>query len=407
VEATGPRLKYYAARISYVSAQLFELPGASKRLSAMEGLRGLAILLVFCSHYVALIVPVLAPKAGATRMAATLGEFGAGGVDLFFLLSGFLIYRTALRGAGRRYFSFLARRVERIYPTFLVVLTAYYALSVIGLMDFRGPKGFAGVSYVVANAIFLPGIFDIRATISAAWSLSYEWVFYLSIPLLVLALAVNRWPRTVRISIFAFLAIGYVAFVVAFPKVFPFFVYWDSTRIRLIMFLCGMCVFEILQDESSVRGSGRQRLIALAIIPFAVATFWLDWLRAVTGHDATYATWLQLGALRSATLFGTCAAIGLCSLSSDGILARLFRVRPLRYLGNMSYSFYLTHALALHLLIAPLGGLHLQQYGLFGAAAFVPVALMICLVFSAIVFARIEKPLSLPDASPLAAATAP
>jgi peptidoglycan/LPS O-acetylase OafA/YrhL len=73
----------------------------------------------------------------------------------------------------------------------------------------------------------------------------------------------------------------------------------------------------------------------------------------------------------------------------------------------MSYSFYLTHALALHLLIAPLGGLHLQQYGLFGAAAFVPVALMICLVFSAIVFARIEKPLSLPDASPLAAATAP
>ena len=115
---------------------------------------------------------------------------GGTGVDLFFIISGYLIYGAVVSprfGYGR----FLRRRVQRIYPTFLFVSLIYFGLWAFSGNDnfkFHGTTG-EQISYVVQNLLLMPGIFSGRAMNGVAWSLSYEMFFYLLLPLL---LAVTR-----------------------------------------------------------------------------------------------------------------------------------------------------------------------------------------------------------------------
>ena len=78
--------------------RLFEVShGKGRQLRSMEGLRGLAVFLVFLVHYVTLAKPWLAPASFSTRVADGLHNIGNTGVDLFFVLSGYLIYGSLIR----------------------------------------------------------------------------------------------------------------------------------------------------------------------------------------------------------------------------------------------------------------------------------------------------------------------
>lgn len=95
----------------------------------MEGLRGVAVLLVFLIHFDTLFNPCVAGGSFSRRTSEFLGHLGWTGVELFFILSGYLIYGILMaRPIG--YVAFQKRRMQRIYPTFLVVLAVYLGLSV-------------------------------------------------------------------------------------------------------------------------------------------------------------------------------------------------------------------------------------------------------------------------------------
>jgi peptidoglycan/LPS O-acetylase OafA/YrhL len=154
---------------------------------------------------------------------------GGTGVDLFFVLSGFLIYGMVLRpGLNAR--KFYTARARRIYPAFLAVFLFYVAASpFLHLAQQAGAKELGsripetwagGVTYVVENLAFLPGIFSIRPLMSVAWSLSYEWLFYLLIPVLVAILALHRWRRRLRILLFLFLAGVLTSAIAIWPETF-------------------------------------------------------------------------------------------------------------------------------------------------------------------------------------------
>src|SRR5579872_6063211 len=101
----------------------------SDRFASMEGLRGLAILLVFCAHYYDIIWRDLhAHSATLSTLGDALIGAGGTGVDLFFVLSGFLIYGAVLKSTFN-FRKFLARRARRIYPAFLAVFALYLAIS--------------------------------------------------------------------------------------------------------------------------------------------------------------------------------------------------------------------------------------------------------------------------------------
>src|SRR3954463_11357538 len=104
----------------------FELDDSKSRSLPMEGLRGLAILLVFICHY-QIVICSHYPGAIPETLVRLVIQFGGTGVDLFFLLSGMLIYKAALR-QDLRLRTFWTRRAERIYPTFLIALALYVAV---------------------------------------------------------------------------------------------------------------------------------------------------------------------------------------------------------------------------------------------------------------------------------------
>jgi peptidoglycan/LPS O-acetylase OafA/YrhL len=169
---------------------------AAQHLDALDGLRALAIVLVLVHH----LTPGGDPNQGVRALVFKLAQIGWSGVDLFFVLSGFLITGILLRGkaAGRPMSSFLMRRVLRIVPAYylalllvLVVvplLTGAYPVPDVWL---QAPWWLYVSNMFPANFEVLGGLFGM----SHFWSLAVEMQFYLLWPLLVYRLSPQALVR--------------------------------------------------------------------------------------------------------------------------------------------------------------------------------------------------------------------
>lgn len=300
-----------------------------KRLAALEGLRGYAAFLVFLVHSCGL---VLARVHGIEDDQASIRDASPGvavllfffrshyGVDLFFVLSGLLMADIAARRwPGAR--TFLARRALRIYPAYLVSLAiAVWATTVV----FEKP---VAAGDVAANVAFLQGFFvlGIPALNPITWSLSYEAAFYLSVPLLALALGrTNAWMFPV-----AFL--GIVVLAAALPgERTIYFAYFA-------LFVPGLWL-------GSLDAEARERL-ARRLPGAAAVGAWIGFALAFklglfNNRDALYY-------VASGTACGL-LVLKLCDAGSP--LARWLSTRAALALGHISYSFFLIHYVVLHVL---------------------------------------------------------
>lgn len=328
--------------------ELYQLSDEQNRLIAMEGLRGFAVLLVFFVHYHALFGAYASAHPFFEGLSRFLGNIGNTGVDLFFVLSGALIYGVLLR---RRvsYLQFIRRRLERIYPAFLAVFLLYLLLSAVFHDENKvhGPVVSAGL-YILANALLLPGIFDITPIITVAWSLSYEFFFYLLIPIVVWLTGMRAWPRSRRVVFFVGLWLAYLLYAFTVPR----------SQVRLLMFVAGILLYEAM-DSSWFSGKLTrvgEILVISAFLGSLAFVFLYDarpqWFSFLPGLTAGKTILPGIGAFQGPykviVLSISCAMLALYSFDFDGVLKALFSWNPLRYLGNMSYSYYLIHGLALH-----------------------------------------------------------
>ena len=202
----------------------------------MEGLRGFAVLLVFFVHYSTQVGPWMPVQGATTRISSALGTNGHAGVDLFFVLSGYLIY-GGLISRYQPFLRFIRRRIQRIFPAFIAVFLLYIALSVVYPSQAKIPGTLPHASlFLLENFLLLPGLFPIVAMITVAWSLSYEMFFYLAIPLVITALDLRDWEPQRRVVLFLAVTVLFATYcaVVGGP-------------VQLIMFLSGM-----LLDRKSV-----------------------------------------------------------------------------------------------------------------------------------------------------------
>jgi len=369
-----------------VLERLYTVPSERNRLLAMEGTRGVAVLLVFCVHYNALFHGYLANGSWPLAVSRYVGTAGHAGVDLFFVLSGFLIYGATLRHAtsfGR----YMRRRVQRIYPTFLAVLALYLGLTILFPAQSKFPSGVVpAAGYLLENLLLLPGLFPVEPIITVAWSLSFEFFYYLVLPLLVAVLGMRGWSRGGRV---AFLLAVFAA-IVASPA-------WiGGARSRMGMFIPGMLLYEAIESGVATRwvgARGERVALVLGLVGVGAAAA----LRPASGVALEFDLGLLHGAGTRLLLLATSFfLLTLYAFAYDGILRRVMEWRPLRYLGNMSYSYYLLHgvtltgvALALSHVVHPAPG---------RTAAFVailPVALAATMVTSTVLFLLVEKPLSL------------
>jgi len=180
---------------------------AAQRLAALDTLRGIAVLLVLARH-----MPLpegLSPWLDVPLRALQRG--GWAGVDLFFVLSGFLVsgllFREWSRHGELRAGRFLIRRCFKIYPAFYAMLAVVMIWSV---SQGRWP----GWGYVGSEALFIqnygPAVFP------HTWSLAVEEHFYLTLPLLLLLLRSGKErPFAALPAVFVGVAVACLALRVA------------------------------------------------------------------------------------------------------------------------------------------------------------------------------------------------
>jgi peptidoglycan/LPS O-acetylase OafA/YrhL len=166
-------------------------------LVPLDGLRGLAILLVLLLHFTTDMEPAVGTLAAGVRSVFQIGWIG---VDLFFVLSGFLITGIlADNMGGDRYFSaFYARRALRILPVyFLAVFAAFHLLPrLFDGFDTGGAGTEAAFWLFLMNFVQLPD--QLARTVGHFWSLAIEEQFYLMWPLVVF-LSTPRQARRIAL----------------------------------------------------------------------------------------------------------------------------------------------------------------------------------------------------------------
>jgi peptidoglycan/LPS O-acetylase OafA/YrhL len=311
----------------------------------LDGVRGLAILLVLFTHFGGYGPESVGPFGRAFHAVV---DFGWSGVDLFFVLSGFLITGILLdaKGSSAYFRSFYMRRVLRILPLYYVCVFAYFFL-LIPALHILAPGRTSVVSAVGRPASeqlwYFAHLSNWRIGrqitfngIDHFWSLAIEEQFYLVWPMIVLALSRRALLRVCgALAVFS-LALRNLPSVLAIHAVNPHWVYCATPfRIDTLAFGAGLAVLTL--DERFRRAwrvwacgalAAGLSLVAVAYFRGASWSFESVPMAALgfTGVALAYSAFVAFAAMRS----GTAAA-------------SFLRWPALVELGRLSYGIYVAH----------------------------------------------------------------
>jgi len=351
--------------------------GSRTWLPALIGVRGYACVFVFLAHYYSLFSENwLRSGSGVERFFDGLHGLADMGVELFFGLSGFLIYGPLVRrrrfGVGK----FYTRRFQRIYPVFLAVLGIYLVLSVVHPAASKLPEGFgASAVYILQNLAVMPGMFQIEPIITVSWTLSHEAAFYLVAPLLVLGLRLSRRRPTTRLAMSALVLAAVIG---------PLWPYVGRHR-YCIMFLLGVMLADAEDLMPNLfRRSWFQWTVLAAVLLSAVAL--------ATEAVWEYARFSPLLVGVPVTLLLACGA-----KHAAGPVTRGLSWKPAIAIGPISYSFFMIHGLVLNgLKLGMMGALGLTSESTLLFFLFCPVAFALSVAAAIPLYRYVEEPFSMP-----------
>jgi peptidoglycan/LPS O-acetylase OafA/YrhL len=310
-------------------------------IPALDGIRGVAILMVVLCH---LAPAVNSAKHGFVQVVARMADQGAIGVDLFFVLSGFLITGILLRSKSspRFFVNFYGRRALRIFPLYYFFLT----LIAIGLFTIPAWKQyqnlrdhwpsywFYGTNFVIARYDW--GILGQKAFgLGYLWSLAVEEHFYLFWPFMV-------WLFSERALIRVCLVIIVIAPVtralLPFVGLGPLAAY-VLTPCRMDALAAGALLAVLAHNKPPAEILRRFGCIGL-ISALLFAAYYVQVVRHPGFADAAYSI---AGYSIVAFMFATL----ICLVLGGGWPATLMSWRPLRFFGVYSYGIYIYHGVLL------------------------------------------------------------
>lgn len=286
----------------------------------IDGLRAVSVLAIIVFH----LNPQYLP-----------GGFSA--VEVFLVISGYLICRNITRDINRERFTlsaFYAGRVKRLYPTYLTVILACCVASWFVMtpdqLTFFASSLLASLFYLSNVNFWLEaGYFDIASELKPllhTWTLSVEEQFYVFFPLLLVWVSSLRQQPWIVLGIVA--ALSFLANI-----------YWISTMPSGVFFLIPFRAWELMVGALLALGvypSGLNARLQQAIFLLGLAfifgsLLFMDSTLAYPGY------WALL------PVFGTYMAIGAAPALQGGFALALLRSKPLVTAGLMSYALYLWH----------------------------------------------------------------
>lgn len=286
----------------------------------IDGLRAFAVLLVLIFHF--RLLP--------------LGKAGFLGVDMFFVISGFLIMSIVRRQLDAGTFkleAFYLARIRRLAPSLTAVLLLsllYGWIRLLPLEFLEMGRQVASAQFYVSNVYYWRnfnyfGLGNDQAYLLHTWSLAVEEQFYLLFPLA--AMVLHRWARIWFWPAFAFVAL--LSFLLnvfwVIPKAMNTFYLLPTRAWELIAgaMLAGLVWRPVLRWMNEGFG-----LVGFATVLIAVLSF---------NQSIPVPGWFALLPVASAILFLIAGA------DQRTYTSRIFQVAPLVYVGKISYVLYLVH----------------------------------------------------------------
>lgn len=285
------------------------------RYAQIDGLRGLAAVAVICAH--SWRISFTGAQNDSLFKADLFSNqmLGAIGVQIFFCITGFLFFDKLLKNEKIDWQQFFMARFKRLAPLYIFVccviaftmivelgssINTSFILPTIKLFSF----GFYGTQYKINDV-------DLSHTLSVLWTLPSEWRFYLFLPLAAVCLSNKRY--TLILSLIAVVwSIGFLAY--------------DNTVLYVYFLTGGFCALakkHIIFKHTLIP----QTVFYIAIV---VNIYYLYQKIELYG----YGRFLLSSLLFSSALF-----------ASPGLL----KLRAFVYLGEISYSTYLTHLILFYL----------------------------------------------------------
>lgn len=335
-----------------------------EHFKALDGLRGLAVLIVLLSH--------------ASNLGFMFADFlnfqkiGKIGVYLFFVLSAYLLDRQIAiafitRQSGRLFWkNYFLRRFLRIYPLYTVSLLFFLAITWIGF-----PTVIQTFEDVAWHMLLLRGE-------SIFWSIPVEFKYYFFSPLIMFVC--HRYLKwRIQPVLFFFVVMTATAVYIELSRGLPVI----STLRYLPLFLAGtfFSIAELLNKRSKPSVMDALSFDFLGVVAFALILlsvpyyFHLVFERQVDFHHSVY--YLPYAIVWTMLL--------LAAKGGKGFVRRVLSFKPLRFMGAISYSLYLFHMPVLQFLQADIGIPHNMKIYLF---------FVISILIATFTYAIIELPLS-------------
>jgi peptidoglycan/LPS O-acetylase OafA/YrhL len=343
--------------------RLFPEPTKAGRNAAVDGLRGFLAFGVFIYHAATwrpyLLTGVWAPP---TELYSVLG---VNCVKVFFMITAYLFVGKLIDGRRRPidWTALVLSRVLRLTPLYLLALATMFAL--VGALSgwaLREPAAALAIQVVHWLSFSMLGMPDVNGVktiplLGVTWSLAYEWLFYLSLPLLAFAMRC-------RVPLLLVAGATFLLFVLAVNKPNLFFP---------TSFVTGALAAVVARNAAI---GTRARRPAFSAVLLALA------LLAFTGHGSIPKVVLD-------ACLGSAFVLVACGNTAWGLL----ETRVARLLGDISYGLYLLHCLLLFALFRFVVGLEQARtlsepahWGVICAASILLVAI------SATTYRFLEKP---------------
>jgi peptidoglycan/LPS O-acetylase OafA/YrhL len=344
-------------------------PGRSRRIPELDGLRGVAILLVLCWHVLPTIVADASPAV--QHATSSLIRYAWSGVDLFFVLSGFLLGGILMdhRDSSHYFKAFYVRRFCRILPLYYVMVALFVVLRLArhpSTLDWLFVPPMPLMSYLS----FLQNFTMARADTTGAqwlgptWSLAVEEQFYLVLPVLIRV--VPRRFLTYASLLAAVAAVGVRAALYLGSR-HGFAAAYMLMPARADALMLGVLAALAVRHRATRAFCERRR----GVLYGAAGALSLGVMGMAFRHELVGSPGMVLyGYSLLALLYVTLLVLAVTA-RQDELVGRLLRARPLRSTGILAYGLYL-----MHLPVVGLTSLVVAPRALAGAIALVATFLL-------------------------------